>query len=54
MHDKKNSFVVLNPLKCIASLRTQPMHFKINLEIYQTQKVMNLIVYPTLEIIKAH
>ena len=40
----KNSFAVSNPPKCIANLLTQPMHFKMNLEIYQTQKVMNLIV----------
>ena len=44
MQNKKNSFAVSNPPKCIANLSTQPMHFKMNFEIYQTQEVMNLIV----------
>ena len=30
--------------KCIANLRKQSMHFKMNLEIYQTQKVMNTVL----------
>ena len=37
---KNNSFTVLNQPKCIANLSTQQMHFKMNLEIYQTQKVI--------------
>ena len=41
---KKISFAVSNPLKCIANLRLQPMHFKMNLEIYQIQKVMNAVL----------
>ena len=28
MHDKKNSFAVSNPPKCIANLRTQPNAFQ--------------------------
>ena len=41
----KNKFLfVSNPLKCIANLITQPMHFKMNLEIYQTQKVMKEVL----------
>ena len=42
---KKISFAVSNPLKCIANLRTQPMHFKMNLEIYQTSFVMKEVVW---------
>ena len=41
---KKLLFAVLNPPKCIANLRTQPMHFKMNLEIYQTLFVMKEVV----------
>ena len=41
---QKNYFAVLNPPKCIANLRTQPMHFKMNLEIYQTSLVMKEVV----------
>ena len=44
MHDKKNSFAGSNPPKCIELSSGLPMHFKMKLEIYQTQKVMNLIV----------
>ena len=33
-------FSVSHPPKCIANLCTQPMHFKMNLEIYQTSFVM--------------
>ena len=44
MHDKKNSFEGSNPTKCIVLSSGLPMHSKMNLEIYQTQKVMNLIV----------
>ena len=43
MH-KKISFAVLNPPKYITNLRTQPMHFKMNLEIYQTSFVMKEFV----------
>ena len=38
-------FAVSHPLKCIANLRTQPMHFKMNLEIYQTSFVMNTVLF---------
>ena len=41
---KKNSFAVSNPPKCIANLRTQPIHFKMNLEIYQTSFAMKEVV----------
>ena len=34
----------MNPPKCIANLRTQPMHYKMNLEIYQTSFVMKEVV----------
>ena len=44
MQNKKISFAVSNPPKCIANLRTQPMHFKMNLEIYQTSFVMKEVV----------
>ena len=37
---QKIYFLVSHPPKCIANLRTQPMHFKMNLEIYQTSFVM--------------
>ena len=40
MQQQKISFAVSNPPKCIANLRTQPMHFKMNLEIYQASFVM--------------
>ena len=42
---KNNSFTVSNPPKCIANLRTQPMHFNMNLEIYQTSFIMIKVVY---------
>ena len=41
---QKNSFAVSNPPKCIANLGTQPIHFKMNLEIYQTLFVMKEVV----------
>ena len=41
---KKFSFSVSYPPKCIANLRTQSMHFKMNLEIYQTLFVMKEVV----------
>ena len=44
MQQQQNSSVVSNPPKCIVNLRIQPMHFKMNLEIYQTQKVMKKVV----------
>ena len=44
MHDKINSFAGSNPPKFIELSSGLPMHFKMNLEIYQTQKIMNLIV----------
>ena len=44
MQNKKNSFVVSNPPKCIANLRIQPMYFNMNLEIYQTSFVMKEVV----------
>ena len=31
-NEKKVSFAVSHPPKCIANLRIQPMHFKMNLE----------------------
>ena len=37
---QKKSFAVSNPPKCIVNLFVQPMHFKMNLEIYQTSFVM--------------
>ena len=40
----KNFFAGSNPPKCIELSLGLPMHFKMNLEIYQTQKVINLIV----------
>ena len=40
----QNSFTGSNPPKCIELSSGLPMHFKMNLEIYQTQKVINLIV----------
>ena len=42
---QKISFAVSNPSKCIANLRTQPMHFKMNLEIYQISFVMKEVLY---------
>ena len=45
---KKISFAVSNPPKCIANLSTQPMYFKMNLEIYQTSFVMKEVVYSIL------
>ena len=47
---QKNYFAVSNPPKCIANLRTQPMHFKTNLEIYQTSFVMKEVVKKLVEI----
>ena len=44
MQSKKFSFAVSNPPKCIANLCTQPMHFKMNLEIYQTSFIMKEVV----------
>ena len=41
---QNNFFAVSNPPKCIANLRTQPMHFKMNLEIYQTSFVMKEVI----------
>ena len=41
---QKISFAVSNPSKCIANLRTQPIHLKMNLEIYQTSFVMKEVV----------
>ena len=41
MHKK---IAVSNPLKCIANLRTQPIHLKMNLEIYQTSFVMKEVL----------
>ena len=40
----KNSFAVSNPPKCIANLRTKLIHFKMNLEIYQTSFAMKEVV----------
>ena len=45
MQTKNFRFAVSNPTKCIANLRTQPMHFKMNLEIYKTSFVMKEVVY---------
>ena len=42
MH-KKNSFAVSNLPKCIANLRTQPMHFKMNLETFIKLHLLNWI-----------
>ena len=44
MHDKKFTFAVSNQRKCIANLRTQPMHFREDFGKYRTQKVKNVIV----------
>ena len=44
MQNKKFSFAVSNLPKYIANLRTQPIHFKMNLEIYQTSFVMKEVL----------
>ena len=41
---KNFTFAVSYRRKCIANLRTQPMHFKEDFGKYRTQKVMNVIV----------
>ena len=41
----QKKFAVSHPPKCIANVRTQPMHFKMNLEIYQTSFVMKEVVF---------
>ena len=42
--NKKVNGVKHITIKCIELSLGLPMHFKMNLEIYQTQKVMSLIV----------
>ena len=54
MQNKKFYFAVSHPPKCIANLRTQPMHFKMNLGIYQTAFVMKEVVYYKLDIKGLH
>ena len=44
MQNKRCPFAVSNPLKCIANLRTQPIHFKMNPEVYKTSFVMKEVV----------
>ena len=44
MQNKKFYFAISHPPKCIANLRTQPIHFKMNLEIYQTSFVLKEVV----------
>ena len=44
MHDKKFTFSVSNRRKCIANLRTQPIHFRKDFDKYGAQKVMNVII----------
>ena len=44
MQNKKLFFAVSNPPKCIANLRTLSMHFKMNIEIYQTSFVMKEVL----------
>ena len=46
---KKFTFAVSNGRKCIANLRTQPMHFREDFGKYRTQKVMNVIVLTNLK-----
>ena len=48
---KKIYFAVSNPSKCIANLRTQPMHFKMNLEIYQASFVMKEVVFTDIDLV---
>ena len=45
MQNKKFYFAVSNPPKCITNLRTQPMHFKMNLEIYQSSFVIKEVLF---------
>ena len=44
MITKKFTFMVSNRRKCIANLRTQPMHLREDFGKYRTQKVKNVIV----------
>ena len=44
MQNDKKIFCGFEPAKMHSNLRILPMHFKKNLEIYQTQKVMKEVV----------
>ena len=49
MQDKKFTFAVSNRRKCIANLRTQPIHFREDFGKYRSQKFMNVIVYESIQ-----